>query len=272
MNDPFQEQEPNFHKILERVGKNRLRPGGTPATEQLLKWSNLKPKDKLLELSAGLGNTGIMFAEAAGCHVLLTDLDEGRLIKAQTKIPSNLQDLVKTRNMNMMDIPSDVGHFDCAITEASLTHYPVHKKRNFFSNISEHTDQYLLHEICYLTEDLELQASTRSDMQKVLNIGFFPETLDTWKQLLEEAGFTVDQVQTGPIRMLTPFSLLQDEGLMAAASIFKNLAVNPYLRSRVMATRQIMANHSPAHIGYVILRATRSSQESRPQKEEKAAQ
>jgi hypothetical protein len=271
---------PNFHKILERVGKTQFRPGGAAATEKLLEWSGLTADDSVLELSGGMGNTGIMFAKSVGCHVLITDLDVGRLELAKAQVQQqkhNLSALVQTKQMDMFDITNSLeeeadgsaipenknthnapAHFVCAIAEASLSHYPLEKKREFFQRLAKHTYQYLLHEICFVTEDPELQRSVRLDMQRVLKLGFFPETQDTWKRLLQDAGFTnIHEVQVGPIAMLNPINLVRDEGPMGAANILKNIVIHRYLRSRVLATRQMLAKHSPEHLGYIILRATR---------------
>jgi Lysine methyltransferase len=65
------EVEPNFHKIL--------------ATAQLLEWCAASLSKEaagtgcsVLELSGGMGYTGIEFAKKFGCRVLVTDIDEGR--------------------------------------------------------------------------------------------------------------------------------------------------------------------------------------------------
>jgi Methyltransferase domain len=266
--------EPNFHKILERAGKTRLRPGGTAATEQLLEWSaGLTANDSVLELSGGLGHTGIMFAKKFGCQVLITDIDEGRLELAQAQIsaaePNIISKLVTTKQMDMFDITNSLKEmegaasstFDCAITEASLTHFPLEKKREFFQGLAKHVNQYLLHEICFVTNDVDIQKAVRHDMQHVLKLGFFPETQQTWTSLLYNAGFTnisANQVRVGPIAMLkNPIHLIRDEGIVGAAKIAKNIIMDPYVRSRIWSTRQMLNKHSPEHLGYIILRATK---------------
>jgi cyclopropane fatty-acyl-phospholipid synthase-like methyltransferase len=257
---------PNFHKILQRVGKTSLRPGGTASTQKLLEWSGLTADDSVLELSAGLGKTGILFAQAVGCQVLITDLDEGRLELAEAQVQEKkLSKIVQTKKMNMFHITQTLGsdaHFDCAMTEAALTHYPLEKKREFFQGLVKHTHQCLLHEIFFVTESPEVQKSVSREMQGVLKIGFFPETSDTWQQLLQDAGFTVHELQVGPIALLNPATLLKDEGPMGVANILKNIMTQPYLRSRVWATRQALGKHSPNHLGYIILRTTKSNDDN----------
>jgi hypothetical protein len=252
--------EPNFHKVLEQLGKTVLRPGGTVATKKLLAWANLTPNASLLELSAGLGKTGILFAQETGCRVLITDLDQDRLVKAKDEIQQKgMSSIVQTMVVNIFEIEKSLGkdaHFDCAITEASLTHYPLQKKRQFFQDMAKHVDQFLLHEICFRSGDEKIQDVVKRDMQKALKIGFFPETQESWKRLLEEAGFDVEKMEVGDMAVLNPVAMLKDEGLLGAATIFKNITTQPYLRSRVLATRNIISSHS-ANMGYIVIRATK---------------
>lgn len=259
-------KEPNFHKILERVGKTCLRPGGTVATVKLMDWSSndLGSHSKVLELSAGLGRTGLLFAERFECDVWITDIDENRLKKAQELASQkSLDSLVHTKTVDMFDIDSGLGkdsYFDCAITEASLTHFSLDKKRDFFTNLAPHTDQYLLHEICFKTDDPNIQKQVRREMQQVLKISFFPETESTWHQLLKGAGFTnvnIDKErQVGDISIVNPSTLLQDEGPWGLANIIKNIATQPYTRSRVLATRAALMRNRK-YLGYIIIRATK---------------
>jgi Lysine methyltransferase len=295
--------EPNFHKVLERAGKTRFRPGGAAATGQLLDWcaaslttaaATARDNDNngcgcsVLELSGGMGHTGIEIAKKCGCHVLVTDIDEGRLelaralVLAAAKQQPAIADLVQTKKMDMFDIrhslmdetadhaSSSTSVFDCAITEASLTHFPLERKREFFHGLAPHANQYLLHEICFTTNDANIQKQVRLDMQHVLKLGaeglgFFPETQETWTRLLIDAGFgniAPDQVQVGPIAMLqNPMHLIRDEGIRGAAKVVRTMILDPYVRNRILATRAMLAKHSPEHLGYIIIRATKKPEE-----------
>jgi cyclopropane fatty-acyl-phospholipid synthase-like methyltransferase len=185
--------EPNFHKVLERLGKSVLRPGGSRATRMLQQWANLSAGDSVLELSAGLGKSSIALAQKYGCNVLVTDIDKDRLRQAAACAKElGLQHLVQTQELDMFDLDGGLGnaHFDCVMTEASITHFPYPQKIQFFEGIAKHSSKFLLHEICFKTNDIAIQDTTKRDMAKALRIGFFPETADTWKHLLQDAGFT----------------------------------------------------------------------------------
>ena len=47
---------PNFHTVLQRVGKTVLRPGGTDGTRKIHSWSKLNRDGTAIELSTGMGS------------------------------------------------------------------------------------------------------------------------------------------------------------------------------------------------------------------------
>ena len=81
------------------------------------------------------------------------------------------------------------------MTEASLTHFPREKKLQVLAGIAKHSEQYLLHEICLTCDDdnTDVSEAVKGDMQKVLRVGFFPETVNQWCTLLKEAGFSIQE-------------------------------------------------------------------------------
>ena len=50
------------HQVLAAAGKQALRPGGYPATDQLLAWANFQPGETVLELAASFGSSAIALA------------------------------------------------------------------------------------------------------------------------------------------------------------------------------------------------------------------
>jgi len=94
-------------------------------------------------------------------------------------------------------------------------------------------------------------------MSKVLNIGFFPETPETWQKLLSDAGYEIEFVSTGDVAILNPMSLINDEGLVGFAKILANAAAEPYLRSRMLATRGAIARHS-SDLGFIAIIASKN--------------
>lgn len=253
----------NFHKVLEQAGKTVLRPGGSAATEQLLNWAQLDKSAKVIELAAGLGYSSRKIANQFGCHVLLTDQDQSRLEKAQEEVQKHgLGDYIQCRQVNMFSLDETLAEqvFDCAITEASLTHYVTAKKVDFFRSVAPHTKHFLLHEVYLRCEDSEQQKQTRQNISKTLHIGFCPETLEGWRNLLTEAGFEVEHESTGPLAVLDPSQIFKDEGLWRAVKIVWNLLTHKTLRERVLSARAVMLQHGD-DLGFVIMSATRQCED-----------
>jgi hypothetical protein len=241
----------SFHQVLERVGKTVFRPGGSAATAVMQDWAEVGPADTVLELCAGLGTGGMALAERRGCHVLLTDIDEERLTKAMERAEQNgMSGLIKTRRMDLLrDSLPDREHFQAAMVEASLTHFPDVQREKILLGLKDHTDQLLLHEMCLRGTAENDDVSKRAG--KALGIGFHPLTDEGWRDLLDRSGFEITHLEAGPLAVLNPKNLLQDEGPLGLAKIAWNLATKPDLRERVVSTRKVLGND----LGYVILRA-----------------
>jgi len=257
----------NFHKVLETVGKTVLRPGGSDATRTLHGWANfLSPQHCVLEVASGLGTGGLALAQRYRSRVILSDLDESRLQQAQENAKKmGLEDLVTIQKADMFHLQDDDNRletkFDCVLVEASLTHFQQPKKAQFFQDLQDKTSHILLHEICLVDviEDSDKGNAIQRDMGKALKVGFFPETRSRWEELLQSAGFVVKECETGPLKVLNPVQVWQDEGTFGLLNILKNVVSNPTLRNRLLSTKRVMdANRD--HLNYIILHAVREDQ------------
>jgi ubiquinone/menaquinone biosynthesis C-methylase UbiE len=250
---------PNFHTVLQRVGKTVLRPGGTEGTRKLHSWSKLNHDGTAIELSAGMGSGGVALAKATGAHITLTDMDTSRLEMAlQIACEQGVDELIETMQLNMRDVDEELDHrhFDTAIIEASMSHYPTKEKRVILEGVSNHADELLLHEICFRCDDASPKELNhiKQDMSRALAIGFHPLTIQGWTNVLDEAGYEVQRMETGPIKILSPETVLQDEGLKRAAKIAWNIATDASIRSRVVETRRTIKSHQN-DLGYILIQA-----------------
>lgn len=222
--------------------------------------ANIHPGDTVLDLSSGLGRSGIELAKKYGARVTITDLNASRLERAEELARElGVSHLVSVRRLDMFKIEGVLGpdaKFDVAQAEASLTHYPRSRKAKFFHDVAKHADKFILHEICFRTYDEKLQRSTVRAMSGVLNIGFVPETSETWQELMSDAGYVIDYVATGDVAILNPFSLLTDEGMRGVANIVYNVATQPYLRSRMLKTKRAVLMHAK-ELGYITIVASK---------------
>jgi predicted O-methyltransferase YrrM len=260
----------SFHIVLERVGKTVFRPGGSEATNTLHAWlmENTGQGEDLsvLELATGLGTGGIaLAAKSKNNHVWLTDRDESRLEQAQQVANvRGLGDQIHIQSLDMTKIDDEqklgVRQFDAAIVEASLTHQPDAVKRKILRDLHKRAKQVLLHEICLrgdgLTDESEKAKDVKSKVGRALTIGYHPLTIPGWKEVIEECGFEITHIEYGPLRVLNPKNLLQDEGSMGVARIVWNLATHKDLRDRMRETKAVINEYRDT-LGYVIMRAVR---------------
>ena len=263
---PIDYDKANFHKVLEAAGKTVLRPGGSDASDKLQSWACdiLTKESHVVELACGLGNGGLSIAQTYGCHVLLTDMDESRLELAQQKAKKlDVNHLVDTQRVDMFHDMEKLGAFDCAIIEASLTHFERNKKRDILKGLSRHAPVLLIHEVCLVDcqEDSPDAKKLEKNMAKALRIGFFPETMKRWEQLVQDAGYQVDHhhhVETGPLGLLKRVNIVKDEGIVGFLKILGTLVANSDLRTRVKSTKKTVQENSK-NLRYIIIMASKKS-------------
>lgn len=80
-----------------------------------------------------------------------------------------------------------------------------------------------------------------------------------WQAAYGAANLTVQQHQTGPMALLNPLRIGQEEGLATLLSLGWNLLVHPIMRQRVLAMRQVFTEYG-SDLGYIILRAEKPTQ------------
>jgi hypothetical protein len=252
----------NFHKVLQKAGKTVFRPGGSQATDTLHEWSGLEDGCTAIEISAGLDTGGMALAANRGCQVLLMDQDEERLVKAaKVAKKRGLGDLIRTKKVDMAHIDDafdEDEQFEAAVVEASLTHYPNSLKVKILQDLRKHSNQILLHEIGLrnVVKGSEKALQVQRDVGQALGIGFHPLTVDGWRKILDECGYEITNIEGGPMRVLSPTSMLRDEGPSGVAKIAWNLATHKDLRERVVSTKAVINSNSDT-LGYVIVRAVK---------------
>lgn len=82
-------------------------------------------------------------------------------------------------------------------------------------------------------------------LSSVIHVGVRPLPTREWKALLEGAGFRVIALSHAPMHLLRPVRLVQDEGILGALRIAKNLVVDNAARRRIriMAMRWVFERY-----------------------------
>jgi len=261
---------PTFREVLGQAGKKIFRPGGSVATEKLHSWARgIDSNSQAVEFATGPG-TGMDLVVKTGCRLLVTDPPQNRetLEKAkETARQRGILDKVDFLEVPFMGDsldwtkdPQQPHHFDVAIVEAVLTKYPRETKVKILQQLHDVTDQLLLHEIairgCETDEGL-CATGVKDNVGSALAetpTGYNPLTTEGWIHVLEESGFLITDIETGPIRLIEPATMVQDEGVLGAVQIGFNLATHDDLRERFFRTRDVLEDYK-SDLGYVIVHA-----------------
>jgi len=250
---------PAFREVLREAGKKVFRPGGTEATNKLHSWARgIDSNSRAIEFATGPGS-GMSLAERYGCKLLITDPDPERLkVASEVARERGLSDKVEFKQVDMANMSFD-GKFDAALVEAVLTKYPKEQKIKILKDIHDMTDQVLLHEICIRGcefDESPCAEGVKSGVGDALATGYNPLTTDGWIHVLEESGFAITDIETGPIRLIKPLTILQDEGPAGAANFAWSLATQEEIRDRFFSTREVLESYETT-LGYMIVHAVK---------------
>jgi hypothetical protein len=114
--------------------------------------------------------------------------------------------------------------------------------------------QYGIHELCLLPDDISdsLRHEIQAAMSKEIHVGVQPLCRSEWVRLFEQNGLKATWKRDAPMRLLEPRRMLQDEGFKGVFRIAASMAMNPTLRERIFAMRQLFRKYRD-HLGAIAL-------------------
>jgi hypothetical protein len=115
--------------------------------------------------------------------------------------------------------------------------------------------QFLSHEL--RAEDANAEAIHR-DLSSTIRVNAAPLSAQRWITACQQAGLTVEQSDTGPMSLLNPSRIAQEEGLSTLLTVGWNMLTRPVLRQRILDMRQTFIRHS-SDLGYVVLIAKKGA-------------
>jgi ubiquinone/menaquinone biosynthesis C-methylase UbiE len=146
--------------------------------------------------------------------------------------------------------------------EAMLSMQPESNKRKVLAEahrLLRYGGRYGIHELCLTPDDLpdDRRAEIERDLSQAIHVGVRPLTVREWRQLLEQAGFTIEQQAMAPMHLLEPRRLLADEGLGNALRFAWRALRDREARARMLEMRRAFRKHA-AHLGAVALTARKT--------------
>ena len=105
--------------------------------------------------------------------------------------------------------------------------------------------KYGIHELMLAPNEIPdaLKNEIQSALSNVIHVGARPLTIAEWRELLEKQGFIVEAETTAPMHLLQPRRIIDDEGVLCALQLARNILANPAARQRVQGMRRIFLRY-----------------------------
>ena len=241
------------HQVLAAAGKQALRPGGYTATAQLFTWVDLKPGETVLELAASFGYSAISLAQRYGVQVVGIEKNPDSVARAQANVAAaGLSRQVKIVEGNIFHLEQVTEQFDYVLAEAILTMQSTAGKAKILSGIYDRikpNGQFLSQELRVSGSNTE---TIHRDLSTTIRVNVAPLSVEGWIAACQNAGLTVEQFDTGPMTLLSPRRIAQEEGMPTLLTMGWNMLTRPVLRQRILSMRETFIRHGK-DLGYVVL-------------------
>ena len=228
------------YAVLFYLGKKSMRPGGLELTRHLLNELGIDSADEVVEFAPGRGLTTKMVMGLQPKSYMAVERDQ----ISQTKVQEILN--YEGKGECVLGTAQETGLPDeCATVvfgEAMLTMQSREQKLQIIKEafrLLKPGGRYGIHETCLLNhaETQENESEIKKDLREALRVGARPLLLAAWEELLEEAGFSVQQVIEAPMNLLTPKRLLQDEGVVGLIQFASRALRSHQARLRIQKIR-----------------------------------
>lgn len=241
------------HQVLAAAGKQALRPGGHAATEQLFAWADFKPGKTVLELAASFGYSAISLAQRYGVRVVGIEKNPNSVTRAQANVSAaGLSDQVKIIEGDIFHLAQVIEQFDYVLAEAILSMQSAAGKAKILAGICDH----LKPNGQFLSQELRVSGpepvTIHRDLSTTIRVNVAPLSTEGWIAVCQEAGLTVECHDAGPMTLLNPRRIAQEEGVLTLLTIGWNMLTRPVLRQRILSMRETFIRHS-SDLGYVVL-------------------
>ncbi len=241
------------HQVLAAAGKQALRPGGHAATEQLFAWADFKPGETVLELAASFGHSAIALAQRYDVRVVGLEKNPDSVAIAQANVvAAGLSDRVEIIEGDIFHLESISQQFDYVLAEAILTMQSAVSKAKILAGIGDRlkpNGHFLSHELRASGPHID---RIQKDLSSTIRVNATPLPTEDWIAACQTAGLTVEHHKTGPMLLLNPRKIAQEEGVSTLVSVGWNMLTRPILRQRILAMRDTFNRHSD-DLGYVVL-------------------
>lgn len=241
------------HQVLAAAGKKALRPGGFGATDQLLRFVNFQPGETVLEPAASFGDTAIRLAKQYGVRVTGIEKNPDSVSRAQANVAAaGLIQQVQIIQGDIFHLEQISEQFDYVLAEAILTMQADAGKAKVLRGVYDRLKpggRFLSHELRVEGANTD---TIRRELSATIRVNAVPLSKDGWIKLVEQAGFVVENYNIGPMTLLNPSRIAQEEGISTLLTIAWNVLARPTIRERILSMRETFMRYH-IDLGYIVL-------------------
>lgn len=219
------------HTFLASLGKKRLRPGGKKASKFLFEEIKNKNKLKILEVACNMGTTTFELLKKYKLEKITScDLDSKVIdIARKSAVKKRLENKTNFIVADAINLPFEDESFDVVINEAMLT--MINDKNrikiiNEYRRVLKPNGVLLTHDVLLTNEETKVQKEVISNLSRAINVHVNPLTLKNWQERFISNGFKIKAIKTGPMSLMSPYGMIQDEGIINTLKIVKNALKN----------------------------------------------
>lgn len=247
------------HWVLARLGKKVLRPGGVELTNAMLAALPVGPGARVVEFAPGLGYTAQLTLARYPTSYTAVEPDEAAADLVRKYLRGNGQRCVVGR-AESTGLPD--GLATVVYGEAMLSMQTETRKKQIVAEayrVLSPGGSYGIHELMLAPDEIPdvLKNEIQSALSNAIHVGARPMTIAEWRGLLEEQGFIVTAEATAPMHLLEPKRIIDDEGVLGALRLARNILADHAARERVQGMRRIFRQYE-AHLGAIMLVARKA--------------
>ena len=232
------------HRVLARLGKRVLRPGGMELTSLLLDALRIGGRDDVVEFAPGMGVTARLALALRPASDTAVEADEAaaRIVKGYLEGEGRRVAVGSAAETGLPAASATVVY-----GEAMLTMQTDEMKRRIVreaARLLRPGGRYAIHEMC-LRDGVggEARKEVERALTGVVRHGVRPLTVSEWRRLLEGECFKLKAVETAPMALLEPARVVRDEGFYGALRFAFNVLRDGDARRRVFEMRRVFRRH-----------------------------
>lgn len=233
------------HWVLAQLGKRVLRPGGMELTRRMLAALTIVSADDVVEFAPGLGITTQLALKRCPASYTAVEREPAAAAIVSGYLKDQKQKCVRG-SADQTGLPSEVA--TVVYGEAMLTMQTPEMKRRIVREarrLLKRGGRYAIHEMCLVGNDLDEDGKKEINqtLSRAIHVGVRALSVSEWRGLMEAEGFEVEVEARGPMHLLEPSRLLNDEGVNGTLRFLWNVMRDRESRERVLLMRRVFRRY-----------------------------